>query len=292
MSTSQSPSLTVLESLCFEQVTFWVGVVARNGGASGALVNGVPFTRLPAGDLVANLSERLPLVSLTIRQVRKALNRLVQLGLVVREQFWQWRGCSDYWYSLPAGSVGGSTQGAVAVAPPRNPVSNGVTETVTPPDPSVTPLLPDGSHPCDQNGHPFLKPLSSSLSEQTRQTDEDSEPNPQPATQKALTREGDPVPPQVPSQGETAPLPQVEPTPPLTGRTVPSSAFRLDTDALLPSLPGPSGALMGLREYANQRIRALTAAFDAASVAPVSPSGVVIDGKVRRIDDGACAPIR
>jgi hypothetical protein len=267
VSASQTPSLSVLESLCFEQVTFWVGVVARNGGKSGRLVNGAPFTRLPAGDLVDNLTERLPLVSLTVRQVRRALNRLVELGLVVREQFWQWRGCSDYWYSLPAGSVGGSTQGAESVTPSANPVSTGLTETVTPP-------LPTGSHPCDQNGHPFLKPLSSSLSEQTRQTDEDTEPKPQPSTQKALTREGDPVPPQVPVQTVTDRLPQPPTANPPQTRT------------------GPSGALIGLREYANQRIRALTAAFDPASVVPVSPSVVLIGNKVHRINDGACAPIR
>ncbi len=270
MSTSQSPSLTVLESLCFEQVSFWVGVVARNGGKSGRLVNGAPFTRLPAGDLVANLTERLPLVSLTVRQVRRALNRLVELGLVVREQFWQWRGCSDYWYSLPEVVAGGCTQSSESVPP--------VPVSVTPPSTSVTPPLPTGSHPCDQNGHPFLKPLSSPPSEQTRQTDEDSDPKPQPATHKALTREGDPVPPQVPVQTVTDPLPQSPTAPSLHGHTVPSGVPQAP-------VPGPFQSI-------QQRILALASRFDPASLTPVSPSAVVLNGKVHRVNDGACAPLR
>ncbi len=268
MSASQTPSLSVLESLCFEQVSFWVGVVERNRGASGALVNGAPFTRLPAGELVANLTERLPFLSLTVRQVRRALNRLVELGLVVREQFWQWRGCSDYWYSLPGAVAGGCTQ--VSESVPPVPVS------VTPPSPSVTPPLPTGSHPCDQNGHPFLKPLSSALSEKTRQTDEDSEP--QPATHKALTQGGDPVHPQVPVQSDTDRLPQSPTAPSLHGHTVPSGVP-------LAPVPGPFQSI-------QQRILALAACFDPASVTPVSPSVVLVGNKVHRVNDGACAPLR
>ncbi len=268
MSTSQSPSLTVLESLCFEQVSFWVGVVTRNGGKSGRLVNGAPFTRLPAGDLVDNLTERLPLVSLTVRQVRRALNRLVELGLVVREQFWQWRGCSDYWYSLPDVVAGGCTQSSESVPP--------VPVSVTPPSPSVTPPLPAGSHPCDQNGHPFLKPLSSPPSEQTRQTDEDSEPNPQPATSSRgtdrlpLTPAATPL--QLPVQTVTDPLPPVPTAPSLHGHTVPSG--------------------VASRGTVWERVRALAARFDPAAVSSVSPSAVVLNGRVHRVNDGACAPLR
>jgi hypothetical protein len=142
-------SLTTLESVCFEQVSFWVGVVARGQGRCGRLVGGRPYTRLPAAELVANLEERLPFVSLTLRQVRRALNRLVELGLLVREQFWQaerWR--SDYWYSL-AGAPEAET-----------PVKPEVAETVTPRFPEVR-LRGDAA------GTPVLKPLSATPTEKT-----------------------------------------------------------------------------------------------------------------------------
>lgn len=92
--------LTPLESLCFAQVEFWVGVVEKSQGRCGRLVDGRPYTRLPAAELVATLEERYPFLSVTVRQVRRALNRLVELGLLVRDQLWRqerWR--SDYWYS-------------------------------------------------------------------------------------------------------------------------------------------------------------------------------------------------
>lgn len=104
-----APALSALESLCLDQVLFWVGVVARSRGRSGRVVNGVPYTRLPAGDLVRNLTERFPFLSVTLRQVRLALTRLVELGLLVREQFWQSeRKRSDYFYAVPP--AGGAPQ--------------------------------------------------------------------------------------------------------------------------------------------------------------------------------------
>jgi hypothetical protein len=128
------PALSALESLCLDQVRFWVGVVARNRGRSGRVVDGVPYTRLPAGDLVANLTERFPFLSVTLRQVRRALSRLVALGLVLRQQFWQserWR--SDYFYAVP---VPGSS-------------------------PQVTPVEPLADSREVLQGQPFLKSLPS-----------------------------------------------------------------------------------------------------------------------------------
>ena len=257
--TSQSPSLTVLESLCFEQVSFWVGVVERNRGASGALVNGVPYTRLPAGELVANLTERLPFLSLTVRQVRRALNRLVELGLLVREQFWQTRWRSDYWYTVPAVACSGTE-------PPETQVGTEVSV-------SVTALNHAGSECCDQGGHPFLKPLSSSLPNQNQAEGPSvvEQSNPLPLTPTAPPLQGS-------VQTAAAPLPPVPTAPPLQGRTVPSG---------VPQAPVP-----GPFQSVQQRILALAARFDPASLAPVSPSAVVLNGKVHRVDDGPCAPLR
>jgi hypothetical protein len=143
-----SVALTPLESLCFEQVTFWVGVVARNNGKSGRVVAGTPWTRLPASDFVTNLEQRLPFVSITVRQVRKALNRLVELGLVVREQLTQRDWKSDYWYTLP-----GCTD-----APTTAPTQPGTAQD------------PGAKHRSDQNGHPYLLTPTSTLPE-TNQVD-------------------------------------------------------------------------------------------------------------------------
>ena len=179
-----SVALTPLESLCFEQVSFWVGVVARNNGKSGRVVDGTPYTRLPASELVSNLEERFPFLSVTVRQVRKALNRLVELGLVVREQFWQRHWRSDYWYSLP------------------------VAEAVTPQPPTSEPRS-------DQNGHP-LSALSTSSThpEQTRRTDVDEQTqNQQPQTPASrVNGEGTSAPPEPPTRGR---IPQDRPVPPV-----------------------------------------------------------------------------
>lgn len=257
VSVCQSPSLSPLESLCFEQVSFWVGVVERNRGASGALVNGVPFTRLPAGELVSDLEERFPFLSVTVRQVRRALNRLVELGLLVREQFWQCRWRSDYWYSLPEAATAAAAQTA-----PEVPVNTEVSV-------SVTPLSYTGSVCTNHGGNPFLTTLPSSLPEQTRQTDVESEP--QTEAQTALTVRGVPVFLQDPAQAPTPPLPPTPASSPLQG-------------LLEASQKG--------RQSVVQRILSLAAQFDPASLSQVSPSAVVLNGKVHRISDGACAPLR
>lgn len=155
-----SVALTPLESLCFEQVSFWVGVVARNNGKSGRVVAGTPWTRLPASDFVTNLEQRLPFVSITVRQVRKALNRLVELGLVVREQLTQRDWKSDYWYTVP-----GCTDAATA-APAQPGTAQG----------------PGAKHRSDQIGHPYLLTPTSTLPESNqadRRNDEKPDPNPE-----------------------------------------------------------------------------------------------------------------
>ena len=139
MTTTAHVQLTPLESLCFSQVEFWIGVVEKSQGRCGRLVDGRPYTRLPAAELVATLEERYPFLSVTVRQVRRALNRLVALGLLVRDQLWRqerWR--SDYWYS----------RGDLPVTPqsPGEDLRS---------DPEVTPCLstPSSSLP-DQNQEP------------------------------------------------------------------------------------------------------------------------------------------
>ena len=265
-----SVALTPLESLCFEQVSFWVGVVQRNQGRSGRLVEGRPYTRLPASELVSNLEERLPFLAITVRQVRSALNRLVQLGLLVREQFWQrerWR--SDYWYSLPLTEAEAASQGPGLAAPeqPENPVKPGVSVLVTPREPELA-FRGDGS------GQPFLLPLASNLPEQNQAEGHlVSKPNSQPASRVDGKRE--PVVAagslQGPCRGQVNPNPAPTPT----------------------QHPLRSGnAAAPAKGTAWARIHALAAAFQREQVAPVSPSAVVLGGKVRRIDDGACAPLR
>ena len=266
------PCLSPLESLCFEQVSFWVGVVARNRGSSGRLASGRPWTRLPAKDLAANLEERLPFLSVTVRQVRKALGRLVELGLVVREQFWQSeRGRSDYWYSLaevptPEPAVGAQSEGVPACAPQGTP---GVTV---------------GEPRSDQTGHPFLRTLSACLSEKTRQTEVRTE-NRQPRAPH-VDREGAASVPLAP-----VPLCAGEPVPPSTqGACAPSTdPVPLSTGTV--PLPSASGAV-GRHGSVWDRINALVALFDPASVDPVSPRAVVVGNRTLHVSDGACAPLR
>lgn len=197
MSASVPLQLTPLESLCLSQVQFWVSVVEKNQGRCGRLVEGRPFTRLPAQELVSNLEQRFPFLSVTVRQVRRALNRLVELQLLVREQFWQkerWR--SDYWYSVP--------ETTAEVAEPRS-------------DLSVTPESPEGEQQGVCEVTPSLKPLPSCLPEKTNGREDGSirtktaqQPSP-PAIDKGKVRCG----PEVASDGLRAiseGSPQARPT--------------------------------------------------------------------------------
>lgn len=176
------PALSLLESVCYEQISFWVGVVAKNGGRSGRVVDGTPWTRLTASDFVRLLGDRYPMLALTERQVRYALNRLVDLGLVLRERWWQSE-CfrSHSWWALCR---------------------------------RVDAVCPDAPG-IDAVGMGIVGPHCS-LGDSQR------------------------------------------------------------------------GTQMGIRA----RIRALASCFCPDAVVPVSPSGVIVRGRLLRVDDGACAPLR
>lgn len=260
-----APALSALESLCLDQIRFWVGVVARNRGRSGRVVDGVPYTRLPAGELVANLTERFPFLSVTLRQVRRALSRLVELGLVVREQFWQserWR--SDYWYSVPAASSDSA-------------VESGVAESATP----EMPVVASSGVPL---GSPSLTPLSGCLPDENR------------ASRVPVLVGVSAVAPceptaSCPTAGQPTALTREEPAPAGRPCVVPSASPLLPTPAISASY-GPRASLHSPQGAVWARIRALAAAFDPSQLEVVSPSAVVVGGRVRRIADGACTPLR
>lgn len=260
---SASLALTPLESLCFEQVTFWVGVVARNNGKSGRVVAGTPWTRLPAKDLVANLTERLPLLFVTVRQVRAALRRLVELGLVVREQFWLPE-ClrSDYWYSL--GTVPAEGTDSLSDQPATTP-----SETVTPCDLTGTREEPQPEPPSDQNGHPYLLNPTSTYPERTRRTDVDEQSQSQ-----------EPQPPASRVDGEGASTPPEPPAADLQPQNRPVTPV------------ANSNPLAGLQGSVWDRINALSSLFDPRTVQPVSPRAVVVGNRTLHVSDGACAPLR
>lgn len=281
------PCLSPLESLCFEQVSFWVGVVARNRGSSGRLASGRPWTRLPAKDLVANLKGRLPFLSVSVRQVRAALRRLVELGLLVREQFWQSERCrSDYWYSLAE---------VPTLAPSDEPDGR-----VAPCAPQGTPGVTGGEPRSDQTGHPFLRTLSACLPEKTRQTEVRTEIR-QPRASHVDRGGVVSVPPApVPLPGGSAPLPSksgpcapaVTPVPLSAGEPVmhpaQGAAARSEVPVPLPSWQGARGR----QGSAWDRINALVARFDPATVQPVSPRAVVVGNRTLHVSDGACSPLR
>jgi hypothetical protein len=266
-----APSLSALESLCLDQIRFWVGVVARNRGRSGRVVEGVPFTRLPAGELAGHLMERFPFLSVTLRQVRRALSRLVELGLVVREQFWQserWR--SDYWYSLPASP---------------DPESGSRTAASTASDLQVTPELQIAATSEGGDGSPSLQPLPVCGPNENRQAGlgSDSGMGSEPASLCVSPVGG--------TSGSAASNPTA-----LTGGCPSSAPDRPVLPLSVPFAPAPCAlsreAAQSRSGSVRDRIRALAAAFDPSRLVAVSPSAVVVDGKVRRIADGACSPLR
>ena len=264
-----APALSALESLCLDQIRFWVGVVARNGGRSGRIVDGVPFSRLPAGELAEHLIERFPFLSVTLRQVRRALRRLVELGLVAREQFWQserWR--SDYWYSLPASP---------------DPEAGSRTAASTAGDLQVTPELQDAATSEGGDGSPSLQALPVCDPNENRQAGLGSDSGNEPASLC------------VSSVGGTSGSAVRNPTA-LTGGCPSSASERPLLPLSLPFAPAAcalsSEAAQGRLGSVRDRIRALAAAFDPSRLVAVSPSAVVVDGKVRRIADGACSPLR
>lgn len=233
----QAPLLSCLESLCYEQISFWVGVVARNGGRSGRVVDGTPWTRLTASDFVRLLGERFPMLAVTERQVRYALSRLVDLGLVLREKFWQSE-CfrSHSWWAL-------------SDCPDLAPSSEDAPAVGTPP---VTPDAPPAVTRTDTGVTPNLRTLPSSSDLPSIQAD------------RAELTEGRS------SSGGTG---AVSSPPP-------------------PVLIGPHCPLGQSQGGIWARIHALASSFCPDAVDPVSPSGVIVRGRLLRVDDGACAPLR
>ena len=233
----QATSLSCLESLCYEQISFWVGVVAKNGGRSGRVVSGTPWTRLTASDFVRLLGERFPMLAVTERQVRYALSRLVDLGLVLREKFWQSE-CfrSHSWWALSAcPDVAPCPEGAPAVGTPT--VNPDALTVVTGTDTGVTPNLRTLPSSSDLN-----------LIQATRAE--------------------------------------------LTGGRACSGGMGAISPSPQPVVIGPHCPLGHPQGGIWARINALASSFCPDAVDPVSPSGVIVRGRLLRVDDGACAPLR
>ena len=209
-------------------------------------MEGVPFSRLPAGELAEHLMERFPFLSVTLRQVRRALRRLVELGLVVREQFWQserWR--SDYFYTLPSYSVPAPSVDAAVEVPEVAPSA---------PVEATSPLAPTARR------------------------------------SEALT---------APSVGREPPVVAAAPTPhsPWSASEAPATADKTAPRSQVGVRPAshclPVGSpTVGRVGSVWDRIRSLASQFDSSLVVPVSPQGVVVGGRVFRVSDGACRPIR
>ena len=286
----QATSLSCLESLCYEQISFWVGVVAKNGGRSGRVVAGTPWTRLTASDFVRLLGDRFPMLAVSERQVRYALNRLVDLGLVLREKFWQSE-CfrSHSWWALRAvgacpdavgadGAVGddslghpGHPGGAVGACPDAVGA-----DSLGHPVRSVTPVAPPLLSRTATGVTPNLKPLPSSSDLHSNQV-----------IRSELTK-GDPGHGHGHGHGvefghplghpgcPDAPLPRD----PALGHGHPVGAI------------GPHCPVGHSQGGIWARIHALASSFCPDAVDSVSPSGVIVRGRLLRVDDGACAPLR
>jgi hypothetical protein len=236
----QATSLSCLESLCYEQISFWVGVVAKNGGRSGRVVAGTPWTRLTASDFVRLLGERFPMLAVTERQVRYALNRLVDLGLVLREKFWQSE-CfrSHSWWALSAcPDVAPCPEDAPAVGTPI--VTPDAPPVVTGTDTGVTPNL------CTLTSSSDLPLIQAGRRDRAELTEGSSCSG---------------------GMGAISPPPQ-------------------------PVVIGPHCPLGQSQGGIWARINALASSFCPDAVDPVSPSGVIVRGRLLRVDDGACAPLR
>jgi hypothetical protein len=254
--------LTPLESLCLTQVQFWVGVVERNQGRCGRLVDGRPFTRLPAQELVENLEERFPFLAVTVRQVRSALNKLVSLGLLVREQFWQrerWR--SDYWYSLPE----------------------------TRDDRDVTPESPQLEQRSDKGVTPSLKPLPSSLPEKTNG----------PNGKERTTTSSEPTdrqPNSIDNDGDPRGVQEAQEQPSRPRGVVSHFKAGSDSQGVTGTSQRPARRFSGVNAIIERCLELAglppTATVDLSTLEPVSPRGVVVGGRLLRVDDGPTAPLR
>lgn len=89
-----------LDALVLSRVLRWIAVVFRQKSKCGHLdaVDGRPWTRLPAKDLVAQLEREEGLV-VSVRRVQRSLCRLVEGGHLARCQRTKWWGQRDAWFS-------------------------------------------------------------------------------------------------------------------------------------------------------------------------------------------------
>ena len=96
MSTQKSGGLSPLASLCLGVVRGWLKVVSR--GRGGELRNGVPYTRLKASELQAQLEGEYQ-VAVSTKTVQRALTQLVTGGHLSRRQLYKHRYNRTYWYA-------------------------------------------------------------------------------------------------------------------------------------------------------------------------------------------------
>ena len=177
MTTQKTRGLSPLASLCLGAIRGWLQVVRR--GRGGELRNGVPYTRLKASELQAQLSSEYQ-VAVSAKTVQRALTQLVAGGHLSRRQLYVHRHNRTYWYApgpleqqaeahrprtVAARFQRGSTSGSQPVPTTKSTSPHRVDSPV----PSVlnaqitySPLKPDGSPtaqqpptretPCDQPG--------------------------------------------------------------------------------------------------------------------------------------------
>ena len=285
MSAATAP-LTSTEALVASQLTYWVQK-ALDGLGGKEDSDGNRWSWLSASDLRDRLLRRF-YTDLTEHSLYRVLRSLVAKGWFVRAQLlYSTHRNSTYFYRFGPNhpDAHGGTQVPLPTCLPEAPRpvqqgdSRGVTEVETAAEQErqqgvsvlYTPSI--CSKGLTKNPSKGLSKAADAAKAVKRTTSSGKPATQQPAA-GPLDREDSCATPQVPSQGAPAPLPQVEPTRPLQGRT---------------DLPGVPQAPF---QSVQQRILALVARFDPASLTPVSPSAVVLNGKVHRVDDGACSPLR
>ena len=96
VTTQKTRGLSPLASLCLGAVRGWLKVVSR--GRGGELRNGVPYTRLKASELQAQLASDYQ-VDVSTKTVQRALTQLVTSGHLSRRQLYKHRYNRTYWYA-------------------------------------------------------------------------------------------------------------------------------------------------------------------------------------------------
>lgn len=258
-------TLTSTEALVASQLTYWVQK-ALDGLGGKEDSDGNRWSWLSASDLRDRLLRRF-YTDLTEHSLYRVLRSLVAKGWFVRAQLlYSTHRNSTYFYRFgpnhPDANKGDSRGVTEVEAAAEQERQHGVSVLYTP---SIS------SKGLPKNPSKGLSKAADAAKPVKRTTSSDKPATQQPAA-SPLDREDSCATPQVPSQVVTAPSPQVQPELSLQGHTVPSG--------------------VASRGTVWERVRALTAQFNPASLAPVSPSAVVLNGKVHRVDDGACSPLR